>query len=282
MEEWMPFKSILTLIGAEQGDGDVVLAAQLCADAGAHLTVLVLGLAVTPVFPEFGSPVTAVWITDMEEDRRKIETRVEALKELLSSKEIRGEVVSDYLDSGIGDEVVGQHGRYSDLMVLGPELASTPELRSKAIEGALFSSGKPVLLLPTSSTPTIRPRRIMVGWDSGLEAARAVREALEMLQAADQVIVAIVDPEPGAFSHGEEPGADLAAYLARHGAKVTVDRLPREGRSTADVLRRHAVDTAADLVVLGAYGHSRLREWIFGGVTRSMIEEPPVPVFMAR
>lgn len=278
----MPFKSILTLTGAEQGDGDVMLAAQFCAGGGAHLTVLVLGLAATPVFSEFGPPMTDFWIRAREEDIRKIEDRVEALKELLRSKDIPGEVVSGYPDSGLGDEVVGRHGRYSDLTVLGPELTSAPELRSKAIEGALFSSGKPVMLLPRTVAPSISPRRILVGWDSGLEAARAVREALEMLQAADQVIVAIVDPEPSELSHGEEPGADLAAYLARHGAKVTVDRLPREGRSTADVLRRHAVDTAADLVVLGAYGHSRLREWIFGGVTRSMIEEPPVPVFMAR
>jgi len=109
-----------------------------------------------------------------------------------------------------------------------------------------------------------------------------VRESLEMLRSADQVTVAVVDPEPGLLGHGEEPGADLAAYLARHGAKVTVDRLPREGRTTADVLRRHVVDTAADLLVLGAYGHSRLRDWILGGVTRSMVAEPPVPVFMAR
>lgn len=74
----------------------------------------------------------------------------------------------------------------------------------------------------------------------------------------------------------------MAVYLARHGVKVTVDRLPPEGDSVADVLRRHAVDTAAEMIVMGAYGHSRLRERIFGGVTRSMIEDPPLPLFMAR
>lgn len=278
----MAFKSILTVIGAEHGDGDVTLAAQLCSEADAHLSVLVLGLPPTPVFTEFGPPMTDAWITARAEDMKKIQARASELNKILRSSEIPGVVNSEYPDSAIGDDVVGQHGRYADLTVLGPELSSTPELRSRALQGALFFSGRPVLLLPKSSRPSITPRRVLIGWDAGLEAARAVRESLEMLKSAERVTIAIVDPDPSYFGHGEEPGADIAAYLARHGAKVTVDRLPREGRSTADVLRRHAVDTAADLIVLGAYGHSRIRDWIFGGVTKSMIEEPPVAVFMAR
>lgn len=92
----------------------------------------------------------------------------------------------------------------------------------------------------------------------------------------------LVDPLEGDEDQGAEPGADAAAYLARHGIKVTVDRLPSQGRTVASVLRRHATDTAADLLVMGAYGHSRLRERIFGGVTSAMIEEPTLPVLMAR
>ncbi|WP_353833965.1 universal stress protein [Mesorhizobium sp.] len=81
---------------------------------------------------------------------------------------------------------------------------------------------------------------------------------------------------------GAEPGADVAAYLARHGVNVTVDRLPSLDHSVVDVLRRHALDIAADLMVMGAYGHSRLRERIFGGVTVSMLEDPSMPILMAR
>jgi nucleotide-binding universal stress UspA family protein len=103
-----------------------------------------------------------------------------------------------------------------------------------------------------------------------------------LLAAADEVRLAIVDPVEGEHAHGEEPGADAATFLARHGVNVTVDRLPSENHSVADVLRRHAVDTDAQMLVMGAYGHSRLRERIFGGVTRSMLEVPPLPVFLAR
>jgi nucleotide-binding universal stress UspA family protein len=122
----------------------------------------------------------------------------------------------------------------------------------------------------------------MVAWDARIEAARAVREAIDMLAAADDVHVVLVDPKAHLWDHGEEPGADIAAYLARHGAKVTVHRLPGQGMTVAEVLRRHAGDMAADLVVIGAYGHSRLRERIFGGTTKSMLEDATVPLFMAR
>ena len=122
----------------------------------------------------------------------------------------------------------------------------------------------------------------MVAWDSRLEASRAVREALDLLVAADDVRLVLVDPVAGEMHQGVEPGADAAAYLARHGAKVTVDRLPSEGRTVAEILCRHAVDCSADLLVMGGYGHSRLRERLFGGVTKSMIEDQPLPILMAR
>ncbi|TIT68729.1 MAG: universal stress protein, partial [Mesorhizobium sp.] len=107
-----------------------------------------------------------------------------------------------------------------------------------------------------------------------------VRESLDMLKGAEDVRLVIVDPIEDEFHHGEEPGADAAAYLARHGVKVTVDRLPSANHSVADVLRQHAGDVAAELMVMGAYGHSRLRERIFGGVTKSMLEGQSLPVFM--
>jgi nucleotide-binding universal stress UspA family protein len=80
---------------------------------------------------------------------------------------------------------------------------------------------------------------------------------------------------------GQEPGADIATYLARQGVKATVDVVASSGRETSDVLRQQAADINADLIVMGGYGHSRMREWIFGGVTKSMIENPPVPVLLA-
>jgi nucleotide-binding universal stress UspA family protein len=109
-----------------------------------------------------------------------------------------------------------------------------------------------------------------------------MRESLEILAGANEVRLILVDPAEGEDHHGAEPGADAAAYLARHGVKVTVDRLPSSSHAVAEVLRRHAVDTSAELMVMGAYGHSRLRERIFGGVTKSMLESQSLPILMAR
>jgi nucleotide-binding universal stress UspA family protein len=149
------------------------------------------------------------------------------------------------------------------------------------LEGVLFSSGTPLLLVPQGVTPSLRPERVTVAWDARPEASRAVRAALDLIVGAKEVSLALVDPVAGNAVYGEEPGADLATYLSRHGARVTVDRLPSQGRSVADILRRHATDKDAELMVMGAYGHSRVREIVFGGVTRQFLEAMTVPVLMS-
>jgi nucleotide-binding universal stress UspA family protein len=173
----------------------------------------------------------------------------------------------------------GQRARFADITLVGPEMLADPDMRSSVVEGALFESARPVLLAPKGATPTLSPKRVLLAWDGRIEAARAVRDSLGILASAEAVHLTMVDPT---VEDGIEPGADLAEYLARHGAKTTIDRLSAGGRSTGEVLRRHALDIDADLVVMGGYGHSRLRERIFGGVTRSMIERAGVPVLMAR
>lgn len=123
---------------------------------------------------------------------------------------------------------------------------------------------------------------MLLAWNSRAEAAQAAREALEMMTWAEEVHVVLVDPDSSYWVSGGEPGADVAAYLARHGVKVVVEQLASGGRPVEDVLERHALEIDADLIVMGAYGHSRLRERIFGGVTASMVRESRFPVLIAR
>jgi nucleotide-binding universal stress UspA family protein len=279
----MPFKTILTATGPEIGwQGDLKLAVDLCQQAEAHLSVLVMALAAPPPIGEYAVVVSDGWMQERQADQRRLKARTEEISAFVAANPVSGDVVSDYAEVGWADEMVGRRARYADLTLAGPELLASETLRQKVVEGALFWSGKPLLLVPEGAQPTLNPKRVLVAWDTRIEATRAVREALELLAAADEVRLAIVDPIEGERSHGEEPGADVATFLARHGVKVTVDRLPSENHSVADVLRRHAVDTDAGMLVMGAYGHSRLRERIFGGVTRSMLENPPLPVFLAR
>lgn len=278
----MAFKTILTVTGAELGDQDLKSAAELCAEIEAHLSVLVISLAVAPPASEFTGMAPEVWIAQREEDLELLQQRTAKVSKFLAESGLSTDLAYDYPEMAQADETIGRRARYADLTIVGPEMLSRDALKDKVIEGALFSSGKPMLVVPKGSRPTLKPKRIMVAWDSRVEASRAVRESLEMLAAADDVRLVLVDPVEGEYGHGAEPGADAAIYLARHGIKVTVDRLPSEGKSVASVLRRHAVDTSAELIVMGAYGHSRLRERIFGGVTRSMLNEAALPILMAR
>jgi nucleotide-binding universal stress UspA family protein len=125
-------------------------------------------------------------------------------------------------------------------------------------------------------------KQIMIAWLPSREAARAIHDALPLIISAGSATVAVVDPSISDREYGEEPGADIATALARHGVEVTVNQLPRSDRSIADTIREHAVARSADLVVMGGYGHSRLREAIIGGVTRDMIANTSVPLLISR
>jgi nucleotide-binding universal stress UspA family protein len=278
----MAFRTILTVTGPNKGDDDLKLAADLCNEVGAHLAVLVVAIAAPPPVGEYAAVVSEAWLGERQADENLLKKRAAAVSAFLAGRAPSADVSSEYPEAGWVDDTIGRRARYADITVIGPELLASETLKSKAIEGALFSSGKPLLLIPEGSRPTLKPKRVLVAWDARLESSRAVRESLDMLPGADEVHLVMVDPVEDEYRHGAEPGADAAAYLARHGVNVTVDRLPSLDHSVADVLRRHAVDIAADLMVMGAYGHSRLRERIFGGVTISMLEDPPLPILIAR
>lgn len=275
------YKTVLNVSGIDQGDRDLELAAELCGQIDAHLSILVLAFSAPPPIGAV-SAAGDVWVQQRQADLDRLEERVASTTKFLAGSALSADVIGDYPEIAVADDVVGRRARYADLVVVGPELLRGDLLRSKVIEGTLFSSGRPLFLAPAGARATLRPKRVLVAWDSSVEATRAVRESLEVLAGADDVHLVLVDPVAGETGQGAEPGADVAAYLARCGVEVTVDRLPSSGRSVAEVLSRNAVDMSAELMVMGAYGHSRLRERIFGGVTRSMLEAPPLPVLTAR
>jgi nucleotide-binding universal stress UspA family protein len=143
----------------------------------------------------------------------------------------------------------------------------------------LFESGRPIIIVPYIQKAPLKLDRVMVCWDGGRQAARAAADAMPLLKRAGRVEVVIVADESG---KGDEiAGADMGQHLARHGLDVEVKRMVMGDIDVADVLLSHAADIAADLIVMGGYGHSRLREFVLGGVTRSILGSMTVPVFMS-
>jgi nucleotide-binding universal stress UspA family protein len=170
---------------------------------------------------------------------------------------------------------------HCDLVVIGQcELHELPGYLSP--ERLLLASGAPILVIPSGWKSEPVGKKILVGWNASRQARRAVADALPFLVAAPSVTLLVVDPEKRADRHGEDPGADIALYLARHGANVEVEQVSSRGSPVADIILSYAADHGVDLIVIGAYSHARSVEVVFGGVTRTLLKQAPIPVLMSR
>ncbi|WP_037469740.1 universal stress protein [Sinorhizobium fredii] len=274
----MTYKTVLLVLDANQHEADLTAAADLCAAANAHLSVFLVKVAP----PQFGdyTALSVAWLDIRAAEIEQLDKAIEASRTTLKDLGISSDVAGEYIETAWDDDLVGERARYADVTLIGTSM--DPSLRTRAIEGALFYSARPVLLATNRQSVTLLPKRILLAWNSSFESTRAAREALDMMRNAESVNVVLVDPTAASRRNGGEPGADVATYLSRHGIHVTVDRLSSAGRRVEEILNQHALDTAADLIVMGAYGRSRLREKVFGGVTKAMIEAPIVPVLMVR
>ena len=209
-------------------------------------------------------------------------------------QQVRAAGVASFEQRVLDDEAAGGISllaRYADLVVISQYNAKdkSPSVMRDFPAYVLLHSGRPVLIVPYAPmlpllAPPAAARNVLISWNASKEASRAVTAALPLLQRAGQVHVAIFDAQVHAAEHGEEPGAELTHYLARHGVEARLHLLDGSGVRRGDIgeaLLSQAADLSADLLVMGAYGHSRLRETILGGVTRTILQSMTIPVLMA-
>jgi nucleotide-binding universal stress UspA family protein len=175
-------------------------------------------------------------------------------------------------------DVFGRIARRFDLSVVRQAEPKSSTPAPLIIEAALFETGRPVLIVPYIQKGGIKLDRVMVCWDGSRGAARAAGDAMPFLERAKAVEVVIVT-ERGKTD--EVPGADIAQHLARHGVTVEVKQIVAPDAKVANVLLSHAADSSADFLVMGGFGHSRLREFVLGGVTRSILDTMTVPTLMS-
>ncbi|WP_024921746.1 MULTISPECIES: universal stress protein [unclassified Afipia] len=177
------------------------------------------------------------------------------------------------------DEQAKLHALHADLVIVGhPGSGGLP--RYWSAETMLLTTGVPFLVLPDEWKGEVVPERILLGWNASREARRAITDSLPILKVAQSVALIVVDAADNP-RHGEEPGADVALYLARHGVNVTVEQMHSNGLPVADVILNFARDNKINFIVIGAYSHSRSREIIFGGVTRSLLNKAEMPLLIA-
>jgi nucleotide-binding universal stress UspA family protein len=180
--------------------------------------------------------------------------------------------------AGVGEQF-GRIARRFDLSIVGQAEPETSEVEEIVAESALFESGRPLILVPYIQKAPLKLDRVMVCWDGGRAAARAIADAMPLLRRAGHVDVVIVTDDRGKRDQIE--GADMGAHLARHGLNVEVTRTALGDIDVADVILSRAADMSTDFIVMGGYGHSRLREFVLGGVTRSILRSMTVPVLMS-
>jgi nucleotide-binding universal stress UspA family protein len=251
------------------------LAAQLARRHDAHLTGIHVyrPLSIPPALD--GVVVDEILLAEDE-----ISQQVAAAAEALFSEAMRREGLRhDWrVERSAAPGRAAFHARAADLAILGQVSSGAESLVMP--EEVAFLSGRPVLVVPGAGRFARVAENPIVAWKPGREAARAVHDALPLLAAAGKATILVVDPDEE--SEGETPGDELALHLSRHGVKATVDRAYTEGGTpVADVILSRAADLGADLLVMGCYGHARLREMILGGVTRDILGAMTLPVLMS-
>lgn len=188
------------------------------------------------------------------------------------------------VSEGLADDVVVTHGRYSDLVVMGQADPAESEQfygGGDVVAQIILDAGRPVLVVPYAGHFETVGTNVLVAWNASREAARAVNDALPILEKADKVTVMNVNPDKGLARDGDVPGADISLHLARHGVKAEASTSYAEDIEIGDTLLSRAADLGADLIVMGGYGRSRFRELVMGGASRHLLLHMTVPVLMS-
>jgi len=283
----MSFKTLFTVATSAQIDRpEAVLevldaAVSLARREDAHLEVLALGIDRTEIGYLYPGVSVGLYQQTLEAAQAEATRIADMVRARLGREDVRWSVDAAVTQVGGIGALVAARARFADLAVLPlPYGTGRGPAHEAVVEAVLFDADTPVLALPDGMTDLAPFGRVVIGWNQGQEALAAIRAAIPILKQAGTVDIAVIDPT----THGPErsdPGGLLSQMLARHGIRAEVSVLARTLPRISDVIARHLRDRNADLLVMGAYGHSRLRQAILGGTTRNLLEGAQVPVFLA-
>jgi nucleotide-binding universal stress UspA family protein len=281
----MALKDLLVYVDAtSRSAARVELAARLAIQHNAHLTGLnVIDIpsanyfygAAMPFVPTNPEEIVERIRAEAVEAAKPVEA---AFRECLRRNGIEGEW---RLVEGPPPVTVALHARYADLTIVGQPNREEPQDRDAVLVTTVMTSGRAVLAMPFAGDFPSIGEHVLVAWNASREAARALNDSLPLLLNAKQVTVLAINPQRGVGVHGDVPAADIALHLARHGLRAEAAHTVARDIADGEALLSYAADIGADLIVAGAYGHSRARELVFGGVTRTLIAEMTAPVLFS-
>ncbi len=271
----MAYKSILLhLDGGKRDDIRLDIAMKLTAFDQAHL----IALRTIPRPENLGFGVFFIGAAE-DAGRVNLECAQEEAKSLRGKIEQRAEqegVSLEWrLEKGCAKDIVPVHARYADITIVGqtdPDAEDTARERGLPVQ-TVIESGRPLLVIPYAGEFESLGKRPLIAWNGSREASRAVHDAMPLLRRADKVLVLIIE-------HDHIAGFDILAHLSRHGVNAEARCVVSSDISVGDLLLSECFDLSADMIVMGAYGHSRLRESVLGGVSQLLLETMTVPVFM--
>jgi nucleotide-binding universal stress UspA family protein len=277
----MAYKDILApVITLEADESALTAAAEIAHAFETRATALIVAVHVASAFADQERPFSEVLADVARGTRNAAALERTKIVDWLEAAVHNFEVRDLTIEAAVDQNEVLAHARVTDLVVMA-RAETHAHARRALIEHVLFEAGRPLLLVPSAPRKPRAWKRALIGWNAKAQSMRAVSAALPLLQRAEAVAVATVDALPSRSGHGQAPGRELAAYLARHGVQVEVRNLDSMGRTEARALLDEAEGFGAEVMVMGAYGRSRASEFIFGGVTRELLLGSPLPVLMA-
>ncbi|PWW04254.1 nucleotide-binding universal stress UspA family protein [Hoeflea marina] len=280
----MSYRTILAVLSTRTDVGPVVAAAQRL---GCGRDIHLIGCHGEPSqFVVMGGPIDVPDATTIavlyEEADARMRVLGDAFSELCTREGLSYEWRPVHTQGGDSAQSSVSSARVADIVLVRQPDRSKEEVTTPDFEALMFESGRPVLFLPADGALADPVERVLIAWDGSREAARAVHDAMPLLKAAKSVDIVIVDADRQANLTMPLPGSDIAASLARHDIHAEISTVGREGRSTSDAIAGQVVATNADLLVMGAYTHQRISQWLFGGVTRAFLDKLSVATLMSR
>lgn len=275
------FKDILVpLLLGDNHEAALASASAIAARHQAHVVALVGVSMVTPIATAWAYYPAGVYETMDEVATATTRALAEAVEQRLARETVSHEVRRSDSLWLTAAELAALHARYADLVVLGVG-RPIQDAEKRMVAGLLLDGGRPLLVVPAGAPIDATCRHAVVAWKSSAEAARAVHDAIPLLMGARSVDVLVIERAPDEDARHEIAGADISTHLSRHGLVVNVVQRPYTPPSTGQSILAYAQACGADLIVAGGYSRSRALEQVFGGVTRTLLEQATVPVLFS-